>query len=165
LHEFTFGHAGQMAMVARAHLVALAARTSVFAGIEGRAFIAIDSLLRPVCGKAWLGLDLLFVLLREWVIATGWGARRVVLGVRAIRFQGVADTAVRHPSGRSNRSIGRSFLAQPADGRHSVITQFRLAFGGPGSTKPARHCLALIRLRPRLIRQRGTHRGINLNSV
>jgi hypothetical protein len=50
LREFTFGHANQLAAVARAHLVALAARTPLLPGIEQRAFLDIDSLLRPVYG-------------------------------------------------------------------------------------------------------------------
>jgi hypothetical protein len=48
LREFTFGHANQLAAVARQHLVALAARTPLLAGIEQRVFLDIDSLLRPV---------------------------------------------------------------------------------------------------------------------
>jgi len=51
LREFTFGHANQLAAVARAHLAALAARTPLLPGIEERAFIDIDSLLRPVYGR------------------------------------------------------------------------------------------------------------------
>jgi DDE family transposase len=50
LREFTFGHANQLAAVAREHLVALAARTPLLPGIEQRAFLDIDSLLRPVYG-------------------------------------------------------------------------------------------------------------------
>ncbi len=37
LREFTFGHANQLAAVARAHLVALAQRTALLPGIEGPA--------------------------------------------------------------------------------------------------------------------------------
>ena len=48
--EFTFGHANQLAAVAREHLLALAARTPLLPGIEQLAFIDIDSLLRPVYG-------------------------------------------------------------------------------------------------------------------
>ena len=55
LREFTFGHANQLAAVARGHLVALAARVGLLAGIETRAFIDIDSLLRPVYGHAKQG--------------------------------------------------------------------------------------------------------------
>jgi hypothetical protein len=55
LREFTFGHANQLAALNRAHLVALSQRTPVLAGIEHRAFIDIDSLLRPVYGKAKQG--------------------------------------------------------------------------------------------------------------
>ena len=55
LREFTFGHANQLAAVARAHLVALAARVPLLADIEQRAFVDIDSLLRPVYGTAKQG--------------------------------------------------------------------------------------------------------------
>lgn len=55
LREFTHGHASQLASVARAHLVALAERTDVLAGIEAQAYIDIDSLLRPVYGKSKQG--------------------------------------------------------------------------------------------------------------
>src|SRR4051794_5855814 len=50
LREFTHGHVSQLASVARAHLVDLARRTEVLAGIESQAYIDIDSLLRPVFG-------------------------------------------------------------------------------------------------------------------
>src|SRR6476660_9207094 len=50
LREFTFGHANQLAAVAREHLAVLAARTALLPGIEQRAFLDIDSLLRPVYG-------------------------------------------------------------------------------------------------------------------
>jgi hypothetical protein len=46
LREFTHGHTRQLASVARAHLVNLAARTEVLAGIEEQAYVDIDSLLR-----------------------------------------------------------------------------------------------------------------------
>jgi hypothetical protein len=50
LREFTFGHANQLAAVAREHLAALAQRTPLLPGIAERAFLDIDSLLRPVYG-------------------------------------------------------------------------------------------------------------------
>ena len=55
LREFTFGHANQLAAVARAHLAALTKRTPLLPGIEQRAFLDIDSLLRPVYGNAKQG--------------------------------------------------------------------------------------------------------------
>jgi len=55
LREFTHGHTRQLAAVLRRHLVALAGRTPVLAGIGQRAFIDIDSLLRPVYGHAKQG--------------------------------------------------------------------------------------------------------------
>ena len=55
LREFTHGHCLQLASAARAHLVNLATRTELLAGIETQAFIDIDSLLRPVYGHAKQG--------------------------------------------------------------------------------------------------------------
>ena len=55
LREFTHGHCLQLASVARAHLVNLATRTNLLAGIDEQAFIDIDSLLRPVYGHAKQG--------------------------------------------------------------------------------------------------------------
>ena len=55
MREFSFGSHRQLALAARAHLVALAARTPVLAGADARVFIDIDSLLRPVYGYAKQG--------------------------------------------------------------------------------------------------------------
>ncbi len=55
LREFTHGHARQLAAVLRRLLVALAEQTPLLAGITDRAYIDIDSLLRPVYGKAKQG--------------------------------------------------------------------------------------------------------------
>jgi hypothetical protein len=55
LREFTHGHTRQLAAVARAHLVnliSLVGRSDLLPGIEQRAFVDIDSLLRPVYGRA-----------------------------------------------------------------------------------------------------------------
>ena len=50
LREFTFGHSLQLGSVLRRHLIALATRTPLLPGIAERAFLDIDSLLRPVYG-------------------------------------------------------------------------------------------------------------------
>ena len=55
LREFSFGHARQLESVLRDHLVALAEHSELLAGIQGQAFIDIDSLLRPVYGHAKQG--------------------------------------------------------------------------------------------------------------
>lgn len=55
LREFTHGHTRQLSAVLRRHLLALAARTPLLAGIDERVFVDIDSLLRPVYGKAKQG--------------------------------------------------------------------------------------------------------------
>jgi len=55
LRQFTHGHTRQLSAVLRRHLIALAERTPVLHGIRERAFIDIDSLLRPVYGRAKQG--------------------------------------------------------------------------------------------------------------
>ena len=55
LREFTHGHTRQLQAVLRRHLVALARRTPILAGIEQRCLVDIDSLLRPVYGHAKQG--------------------------------------------------------------------------------------------------------------
>jgi hypothetical protein len=55
LREFTHGHTRQLLAVLRRLLVALAGLTPVLAGIRDRAYIDIDSLLRPVYGHAKQG--------------------------------------------------------------------------------------------------------------
>jgi hypothetical protein len=55
LREFTHGHTLQLASVLRAHLVNLAERTDLLAGIGEQTYVDIDSLLRPVYGHAKQG--------------------------------------------------------------------------------------------------------------
>jgi len=55
LLEFTYGHVRQLGAVLRRFLIALAERTPLLPGITERAYIDIDSLLRPVYGKAKQG--------------------------------------------------------------------------------------------------------------
>ena len=55
LREFTFGHARQLESVLREHLVVLCARGDLLPGAGVRAFVDIDSLLRPVYGHAKQG--------------------------------------------------------------------------------------------------------------
>jgi hypothetical protein len=55
LREFTHGHVRQLGAVLRRLLVALSQRTPLLPGITDRAYIDIDSLLRPVYGKAKQG--------------------------------------------------------------------------------------------------------------
>jgi len=55
LREFTFGHARQLESVLREHLAGLCERVPLLPAAEERAFIDIDSLLRPVYGHAKQG--------------------------------------------------------------------------------------------------------------
>src|SRR5262245_21613843 len=55
LREFTFGHARQLESVLREHLAGLCERVDLLPGANQRAFVDIDSLLRPVYGHATQG--------------------------------------------------------------------------------------------------------------
>ena len=55
LREFTFGHARQLESVLREHLAGLCQRVDLLPGADARAFVDIDSLLRPVYGHAKQG--------------------------------------------------------------------------------------------------------------
>jgi hypothetical protein len=55
LREFTFGHARQLEAVLAGHLARLCERVDLFPGADVRAFVDIDSLLRPVYGHAKQG--------------------------------------------------------------------------------------------------------------
>ena len=55
LREFSFGHARQVESVLGAHLGALCGRVDLLPGADVRAFIDIDSLLRPVYGHTKQG--------------------------------------------------------------------------------------------------------------
>jgi len=55
LREFTFGHGRQLESVLREHLAALSRRVPLLPGADERAFVDIDSLLRPVHGHAKQG--------------------------------------------------------------------------------------------------------------
>jgi hypothetical protein len=55
LREFTFGHARQLDSVLTAHLTGLCQRVDLLPGAAMRAFIDIDSLVRPVYGHAKQG--------------------------------------------------------------------------------------------------------------
>jgi hypothetical protein len=55
LREFTHGHTLQLASVARAHLINLVRHSGLLPGLDTRAYVDIDSLLRPVYGHAKQG--------------------------------------------------------------------------------------------------------------
>ena len=55
LREFSFGHARQLESVLATHLGALCERVELLPGADVRAFVDIDSLLRPVYGHAKQG--------------------------------------------------------------------------------------------------------------
>jgi hypothetical protein len=55
LREFTHGHTMQLSSVLRGHLLNLVTRSGLLPGVADRAYVDIDSLLRPVYGHAKQG--------------------------------------------------------------------------------------------------------------
>jgi hypothetical protein len=68
LREFTHGHCAQLASVAREHLCALIGEHDVLPGLADRALIDIDSLLRPVYGRAKQGASFGFTKIAGRVV-------------------------------------------------------------------------------------------------
>ena len=81
--------------------------------------------------RLWPYFDLRLLLLRQWIIGTGWGARLVAVSVGAgvDRPERVADTARRHPHRGGDAPVGRPTRPQPADRGDRVGCELRLAFG------------------------------------
>ncbi len=112
LREFTHGHTRQLAAVAREHLVGLAACTDLLPGIERRALIDIDSLLRPVYGHAKQGAS--------------FGHTKI--GGRQVLRKGLSPLA----------TTISTHSTQSASGGAPVVAGIRLRAGKAGS---ARGCL------------------------
>ena len=74
-----------------------------------------------------LGLGLGLGLGRS--IRSRCGARFLGAGAVIGKYERVADAALRHPDAGADGAVGRSTLAQPADGSDGVGGEFRLAFG------------------------------------
>ena len=55
LRELPFGHTRQLESVLHEHLAGLCLRVPLLPGSDERAFIDIDALLRPVCGRTKQG--------------------------------------------------------------------------------------------------------------
>jgi hypothetical protein len=95
LREFTFGHAAQLAVVLRRHLLALAERTSALDGIDAQAYVDIDSLLRPAYGHAKQGASFGHTKISgETVLRRGLSPLAVAVSTRP-RPRGGGDPAAR----------------------------------------------------------------------
>jgi hypothetical protein len=128
LREFTHGHTLQLASVARAHLVRLVQLSRLLPGLEDRAFIDIDSLLRPVYGHGKQGASFGHtkisgrVMLRRGLsplattISTATGAP-VVAGIRL--------RAGRSASGRGAATMVREAIstARAAGARGEILVR------------------------------------------
>ncbi len=122
LREFTFGHARQMESVPREHLVGLGARVDLPPGADVRAFVDIDSLLRPVYGHAKQGVSYGHTKIAgKQVLRKGLSplATTISTDTAAPMIAGLRLRAGRTGSGKGCGTHGRpSHRDRPRRGRH-----------------------------------------------
>jgi hypothetical protein len=145
LREFTHGHCQQLAAVARAHLVNLAARTDLLPGIETQAYVDIDSLLRPVFGHAKQGASFGHakiagkVLLRRGLspLATTISTPDAAPGIAGIRLR-----AGRAGSGKGAASMVRDAVAtaRTAGASGEILVRGDSAYGNSAVVGACRAC-------------------------
>jgi hypothetical protein len=137
LRSFTHGHVSQLASVARAHLVDLAQRTELLAGIDQQAYIDIDSLLRPVFGYHKQGASFGHakiagrVLLRKGLSAL---ATTISTPTAAPVIAGIRLRAGKANSGRGADSMVKEAIgtARAAGAHGKILVRGDSAFGvGP----------------------------------
>jgi hypothetical protein len=134
LREFTHGHGLQLASVARAHLVALAARTGCLPGIDTQAYVDIDSLLRPVFGHAKAGASFGHTKIAgKQVLRRGLSplATTISTPLAAPMIAGVRLRAGRAGSGKGAASMVREAinLARAAGATGKVLVRGDSAYG------------------------------------
>ena len=154
LREFTHGHVSQLASVARAHLLNLIAETpGLLPGIETRALVDIDSLLRPVYGHAKEGASFGHAKVSgRAVLRRGLSplATTISTGVGAPVLAGIRLRAGRAGSARGAASMVREAvgLARAAGATGEVLVRGDSAYGnthiiGAARSAGARFSLAL----------------------
>jgi len=148
LREFTFGHAAQLAVVLRRHLLALAERTTVLDGIEQQAFVDIDSLLRPVYGHAKQGASFGHTKISgKTVLRRGLSPLAVAISTptAAPVVAGIRLRAGRAGSARGAASMIRDGVATArAAGARRVLVRGDSAFGNGPAVSAARAAGAMF---------------------
>jgi hypothetical protein len=134
LREFTHGHCMQLAAVARAHLVNLAERTNLLPGIEERALIDIDSLLRPVYGHAKQGASFGHTKIAgKQVLRKGLSPLATIISTRqaAPVIAGIRLRAGKAGSGRGAASMVREAIrtARAAGATGEILVRGDSAYG------------------------------------
>lgn len=133
LREFTHGHTRQLASVLRAHLLALAKRTDVLAGIEDQVFVDIDSLLRPVYGHAKQGASFGHTkIANRQVLRKGLSPLATTISTRkaAPALAGIRLRAGRAGSGKGAAGmITEAINTAKAAGARNILCRGDSAFG------------------------------------
>jgi hypothetical protein len=116
LREFTHGHTLQLASVLRAHLVNLVGHSALLPGIEQRAFVDIDSLLRPVFGHGKQGASFGFTKIAgKQVLRRGLSPLVATVGTEhgAPVIAGIRLRAGRAGSGKGAASMVAEAIRRP----------------------------------------------------
>lgn len=134
LREFTHGHTSQLASVARAHLIGLTERTNLLPGIEERASVDSDSLLRPVYGKAKQGASFGHTKIAgKQVLRKGLSplATTISTDTGAPVIAGIRLRAGKAGSGRAAGSMTREAVrtARAADATAAILVRGDSAYG------------------------------------
>ena len=143
LREFTHGHCAQVASVARAHLVNLAQRTDLLAGIDTQAFIDIDSLLRPVYGHAKQGASFGHTKIAgKQVLRKGLSPLATTISTRSAApvIAGIRLRAGKAGSGKGAASMVREAIstARAAGASGAILVRGDSAYG---TSEVVRACL------------------------
>jgi hypothetical protein len=134
LREFSHGHTLQLASVLRAHLVGLVEHSEVLPGIGERAFVDIDSLLRPVFGHAKQGASYGYTKIAgKQVLRKGLSplATTISTAAGAPMLAGVRLRAGRAGSGKGAASMVRDAIrtARAAGAGGEVVVRGDSAYG------------------------------------
>ena len=163
LREFTHGHTLQLASVLRAHLARLVQQTGLLPGIGERAFIDIDSLLRPVFGHAKQGASYGHTKIAgKQVLRKGLSplATTISTGQGAPVLSGIRLRAGRAGSGKGAASMVREAIttARAAGATGRILVRGDSAYGNSvvaGACLAARVGFSLV-----LVKNRSVTRAI-----
>ena len=130
LRSFTHGHTLQLASVLRAHLLGLIEHTALLPGIGTRAFIDIDSLLRPVYGHAKQGASYGHTKIAgKQILRKGLSPLATTLSTD---LGAPVVTGIRLRAGRAGSGKGAASMGAPGHRRRPDRRRRRRRRRGPG---------------------------------
>jgi hypothetical protein len=151
LREFTFGHARQLESVLAAHLAGLCAHVDLLPGADVRAFLDIDSLLRPVYGHAKQGASYGHTKIAgKQVLRKGLSPLAVTIGTD-LAAPVIAGLRLRAGKTRSGKGAGRMVAqgiptARAAGVTGTIVVRGDSAYGTRAVVRAARRAGAQFSL-------------------